>query len=98
MVPDIEILLDAVRERWRNLAGASTRQESFLLHLQTLGKQVTSEPHDSDEYTFPSSLSVAFAVCECGIKEFIVDGSTQECQNCGGLMFRTKIAKYELVL
>ena len=48
---------------------------------------------------FPELIYVAFAVCtrKCGIREFIVDGSTQRCQTCGKLMFRTETAKYRLV-
>ena len=41
---------------------------------------------------FPEFIQVAFAVCtkSCGTREFIVDGSTQRCQYCGNLMFRTR--------
>lgn len=48
---------------------------------------------------FPETIHVAFAVCanECGKREFIVDGSTQRCQACGQLMFRTDVAEYTLV-
>ena len=48
---------------------------------------------------FPESIHVAFAVCtkKCGVREFIVDGSTQRCQCCGELMFRTESAQYKLV-
>lgn len=58
-----------------------------------------------DEYpvirrvAFPSHLFIAYAVCgnKCGTREFVVDGQTQVCQNCGKLMFRTEVAKYRLV-
>jgi hypothetical protein len=33
---------------------------------------------------------------ECGAREFIVDGSTQECSHCGGSMFRSDTAEYRL--
>jgi hypothetical protein len=48
---------------------------------------------------FPELIHVAFAVCtkRCGVREFIVDGSTQRCQTCGELMFRTETAEYRLV-
>jgi hypothetical protein len=48
------------------------------------------------DVNFPDELHVAYAVCakECGAREFIVDGQTQVCQHCGGLMFRTEIRKY----
>jgi hypothetical protein len=47
---------------------------------------------------FPETIHVAFAVCtkKCGTREFIVDGSTQRCQQCGELMFRTEVAEYVL--
>lgn len=47
---------------------------------------------------FPKEIHVAYAVCarECGNREFIVDGQTQVCQYCGGLMFRTEVKKYIL--
>ena len=47
---------------------------------------------------FPQELSIAFAVCskKCGALQFIVDGSTQVCEYCGGLMFRTEVCEYVL--
>lgn len=47
---------------------------------------------------FPKEISIAYAVCakQCGNKELIVDGGTQVCQFCGGLMFRTEITTYVL--
>ena|SRR5437667_12575142 len=58
--------------------------------------QPTTEP---GVVSFPERLPVAFAVChpECGAREFIVDGSTQECQQCGANMFPTDVAEYRLV-
>ncbi len=46
---------------------------------------------------FPDRIHIAYAVCrnDCGAREFIVDGSTQRCQRCGNLMFRTDVAEYE---
>ncbi len=46
---------------------------------------------------FPKTLYVAYAVChaDCGVKELIVDGSTQECQRCGRLMFRSETQEYQ---
>lgn len=45
---------------------------------------------------FPESLPIAYAVCsrECGNRQFIVDGSTQVCEYCGGLMFRISTRTY----
>lgn len=64
--------------------------------------EMTFEPKipESDEYLsvdcemqFPEEISIALAVCtrNCGTTEFIVDGSTQVCQHCGSLMFRTQV-------
>jgi len=54
------------------------------------------EVHD---VKFPPVLHVAYAVCAktCGTREFIVDGQTQVCQRCGGLMFRTEVREYRLI-
>jgi hypothetical protein len=45
---------------------------------------------------FPETVPIAYAVChsDCGTKQLIVDGSTQECQRCGRLMFRTEVKEY----
>ena len=54
---------------------------------------------DPGAVSFPEAIHIAYAVChpECGAREFIVDGSTQECQYCGGgLMFRTEVREYVL--
>jgi hypothetical protein len=53
---------------------------------------------DVEAVEFPAEIYIAFAVCgnKCGHKEFIVDGSTQVCQYCGKLMFRTEVKKYRL--
>ncbi|MDF2865631.1 MAG: hypothetical protein K0R72_440 [Clostridia bacterium] len=47
---------------------------------------------------FPKDIYIAYAVCseKCGGREFIVDGSTQVCQYCGKLMFRTEVKKYSI--
>ena len=47
---------------------------------------------------FPQEIYVAYAVCakKCGNREFIVDGQSQVCQYCGGMMFRTEVKKYVL--
>ena len=49
-----------------------------------------------EEVIFPNEINIAFAVCskECGNIEFIVDGSSQLCQYCGKMLFRTTIKKY----
>lgn len=52
-----------------------------------------------DGQEFPKEINIALAVCtkNCGTVEFIVDGSTQVCQRCGSLMFRTEVKKYRLM-
>ena len=53
---------------------------------------------EKNSFNFPKTIHIAYAVCkkECGVREFIVDGSTQRCQKCGSLMFRTDVSKYLL--
>lgn len=76
----------------------SPRMESFLLHLRSLGEW-EQDPLDYPTVpaTFPESVHVAYAAChpDCGTKQLIIDGSTQECQRCGRLMFRTAVQEYE---
>ena len=101
MSDQLDELFEAIRHRYAELGPQSHRRESFLAHLRSL----TRWESESDDYPdpgvvlFPERLHVAYAVCnaECGTREFIVDGSTQECQHCGSLMFRTKPAEYELM-
>jgi len=75
-----------------------SKRERFVMHLQSLGHW-EKDPMDYPEEataTFPESVHVAYAVCHpnCGRQEFIIEGSTQECQRCGGLMFRTTTQEY----
>lgn len=53
---------------------------------------------EDNKIAFPEKIHIAFAVCskKCNHAEFIVDGSTQVCQYCGKLMFRTEIKEYYL--
>lgn len=48
---------------------------------------------------FPKKLPIAYAVCgtKCGNRAFIVDGSTQVCEYCGHLMFRTEVSSYSRI-
>jgi len=98
---EIENLLNAIRSRFANLGPQSCRRESFLAHLRSLGRWESDggEYPDPGDVAFPEKIYVAYAVChsECGVREFIVDGSTQECQRCGDLMFRTDVAEYQFV-
>ena len=96
---DFEELLTKIRQRHEQLRNGSSQQLSFLAHVRSLGsweQGMVSDPDAAAE--FPDEIYVAYACCQpdCGVKQFIVDGSTQECQHCGGLMFRTEIRKYKL--
>lgn len=99
-MPDtqLEAALLQIRNRFEQIKGHSLQAESFLLHLRTLGRW-QQDPMDYPQVAaeFPKTIHIAHAVChpECGTAELIVDGSTQECQRCGGLMFRTSVRKYE---
>jgi hypothetical protein len=94
---DLEEMISQIRVRYAQLNNNPSRRESFLLHLRSLG-QWEQDPMDYPSVTadFPESLQVAYAVChpDCGTEELIVDGSTQECQRCGRLMYRTAIQEY----
>lgn len=97
----IDKLLEPVRRCWETLPDNDDARESFLMHLNSLSRY-RNEPMDYPEESkaeFPETIQIAYAVChpECGIEQFIVDGSSQECQVCGGLSFRTKTKKYRIV-
>jgi hypothetical protein len=98
---EFESLLSGLKDKFRDLRPGSKQERAFLMHMASLAR-VYAEPMDYPEIPekpFPPTLPVAQAVChpECGTSEIIVDGSTQECQNCGGTMFRTAIASYRLI-
>jgi hypothetical protein len=98
MADELEELLQKIRRRYETLGPNKMRRESFLAHVRSLGRW----ENDCSDYPeplhveFPTEIAVAYAVChpECGKAEFIVDGSTQECQFCGGLMLRTAVSQY----
>jgi len=98
---EIENLIKDIRSRFEILGPQKCRKESFLAHLRSLGRWEADGGNypDPGEVTFPENIHISFAVCnqECGIREFIVDGSTQECQRCGDLMFRTDVAEYQFL-
>jgi hypothetical protein len=92
-------LLCKIKDRYHELPSRS-RQQSFLRHVQSLGEWETEDYSEAQALEtspeFPAHIHVAFAVCHpsCGVQEFIVDGSTQECQRCGRQMFRTGVSRY----
>ncbi len=95
----IEELIQRVREHAAKIMEhkSASKRERFLLHLESLGHW-ENEPNDYPESkpAFPETVHVAFAVCHpnCGRQELIVEGSTQECQRCGQLMFRVDSKEY----
>ena len=98
MANDLKKIFDEIEERYSTLNN-SCDKESFIANLKTVALW-HDEPMDyiePKEINFPESLHIAYAVChpECGVQEFIVDGSTQRCQHCGGLMFRTEVIEYK---
>ena len=97
---NLNALLAAIRRRYDDLGPQAHRRESFLAHVRSLAHW-EADPHDYPDpgpVSFPEEVSVAYAVCHprCGRREFIIDGSTQECQDCGSLMYRTEVATYQL--
>src|ERR1700741_2088749 len=94
---EIEHLLSRIKDRYGQIKHHSTKRNRFLLHLESLGRW-ENEPMDYPKVTpdFPSVVSVAYAVCHpnCGTKELIIDGSTQECQRCGSNLFRISVEQY----
>jgi hypothetical protein len=102
MNSDLDTLLEAVRARHERFGPDDEGKQRLLDHLRNLAR-MDEEPLDYDQGAmagFPERVLVAFAVChpECGRREFIVEGSTQACQRCGGLMFRTETRWYRMDL
>ncbi len=101
MTTEFDLLISELRRKYVELDGDDCEQDRFVAHLRSLTR-FRGEPMDYPEDeapAFPARVTVAYAVChpECGMREFIVDGSTQECMNCGGVMYRTETAVYRKV-
>lgn len=101
MDENIDKLLAAVKQRYQELGPSSCNKKEFVDHIESLTKWQKDRDYievDEGSIVFPEEIHIAYAVCnkECGIMEFIVDGGTQECQYCGGAMFRTDVKKYLL--
>ena len=95
---DFDKYFKEIKDRFSELKN-SCDQESFILNLKSLARW-HNEPMDYPDTTgvrFPDSIHIAHAVChpECGVQEFIVEGSTQKCQRCGGLLFRNDAVEYQ---
>jgi len=97
---DLDALFESIRAQLADLSPESDAHQSLFAHLRhlALGEDEPMDYPDPGAVAFPETMPVAYAVChpECGAREFIVDGSTQECQYCGGLMFRTEVREYVL--
>jgi hypothetical protein len=101
MNEELESTLNEIKKRFADFSEGSDDQKDFLAHLHSMARW-NKEPMDYpevDNVSFPKDISIAHAIChpECGVQEFIVDGSTQQCQGCGGLMFRGEVRKYRLI-
>ncbi|MBK1869986.1 hypothetical protein [Taklimakanibacter albus] len=97
---EIEHLLSRIKDRYAQIKHDESRRERFLLHLESLGRW-ENEPMDYPDVTpeFPETVYVAYAVCHpnCGTRDLIIDGGTQECQRCGSSMFRLSAKLYGIV-
>ena len=98
MEPEFDKIFDDIKKQYLKLKNSNDK-ESFILKLKSFAK-FNEEPNDYKEpevINFPELIHLAYAVChpECGVEEYIVDGSTQVCQRCGSLMYRTEVAKYK---
>jgi len=100
MKDELDNLYQAISRRLKKLPPGSDARRDVIAHLKALAR-FNAEPNDYpkvEKVEFPQSIQVAYAVChpECGCRELIVDGGTQECQRCGSLMFRTEVKEYKL--
>ncbi len=95
--PAWDELLCRIIRRYSELGPSKSRRESFLWHVESLATwENESMDYPDLEVEFPTEVTVAYAVChpDCGVREFIVEGSTQECQRCGRNLFRLESRKY----
>ena len=95
-------LFDNILKRYLELGPNSERRLSFIRHVENLSQWESDISDIEEEFIvplliFPPEIYVSLASCHpnCGTQEFIVDGSTQECQRCGRLMFRFESRKYQ---
>lgn len=71
--------------------------ERMVLHLESISQwNIQDRNYVEPNRGFPNNIYVAIAVCHksCGDVQLLVDGSTQECDNCGRLMYRTETREY----
>jgi hypothetical protein len=95
---DLEPLFEGIRRRFAELSRNGDRRRRFVAHIEALADWEKEKALDYPDVApdFPESVFIAFAVCHpsCGTRELIVDGSTQECQACGRLMYRVETRTY----
>jgi hypothetical protein len=94
---ELDILIARIKARYAKIVKGTAQEESFLAHVRALGdweREPRGYPDAVGE--FPETLPIAYAVCrpDCRTEQFIVEGSTQECQRCGRVMFRTATKDY----
>jgi hypothetical protein len=99
-LPDFDTLFAEIRARYDTLPARADARTDFVAHLRSLARFI-DEPMDNPRpatVAFPAEMAVAYAVChpEWGAAQLIVDGSTQECQRCGGSHYRTEVRTYAL--
>ena len=96
---EVESQLDAIRQRFSQMADSDCQRRVFLNRLRSLGR-FDAEPVDYEEpdvAVLPKELEIGFAVChpECGNQAFIViEGGPQGCDRCGGPMLPVKTGIY----
>ena len=96
---EIDTLFAEIRARLAEVHPGSAAADAIVAHLRSLARRQEPQDYvDPGRVQFPAKLAIAYAVChpECGTAEFIVEGSTQECQRCGGLLFRIESRDYAL--
>ena len=99
MAIELEKIFKDIENRYSEL-NSTCDKESLIQSLISISRW-NNEPMDYPDTTgveFPDSIHIAHATChpECGVQEFIVDGSTQRCQRCGSLMFRSEVREYQI--
>ena len=95
MPDDFDELFAKIRVRHASFRNSCDR-EQLGAHVRSLAGEDRAGQTDVPAPPFPQEVDVTFATCACGAREFIVEGSTQECQHCGALMFRHESRKYSL--
>ncbi len=99
---DFEPYFQRIKKRYAEIKKTDPKKGSFIAHLESLGYWETDSPpgyvYPDIKTTFPKHIYIAYAICDqgCGTLEFIVEGSTQECQYCGRHMYRMDTKTYEL--